>query len=80
MENLKGTFISGVNGELIEVTNIKEALSQAKSAINFNETLLRERKVNPDTIIFPQALKEWKFILIQLEKLEMKLKAKKKIK
>jgi hypothetical protein len=70
-----GVFISDINGNPIEVTDIKGALEQAKGGIAFHEAKMKAYKKNQSVIIFPNEYKYWVHILSQLEKLEMKLNA-----
>jgi hypothetical protein len=65
-------YITDINKKLVEVTDYKEALSQAKGAINFLEgKQKRFDQGHKDEIIFPDSLANWKYILIQLEKLAL---------
>ena len=75
MEELKGVYINGYNGELIQITNIDEALRQARGAVSFHDNKMKNKKINPETIIYPEAQKEWVHNLLELEKLEMKFKS-----
>lgn len=70
-----GVFISDINGNQIEVTDIKGALEQAKGGIAFHEAKMKAYKQNQSVIIFPNEYKYWMHILSQLEKVEMKLNA-----
>ena len=73
-KELEGTFINNLDGYLIKVTNLEGALREARGGVHFNEEKIRRSKTDPEEIIFPQALKEWKHILLELEKLETKFK------
>lgn len=70
-----GVFISDINGNKIEVTDIKGALEQAKGGISFHEAKMKAHQKDNKVIIFPNEYKYWMHILSQLEKLEMKLNA-----
>jgi hypothetical protein len=72
MAELKGVYITDIDGNAIEVTDIDAALAEARGAVRFNEEKIRRHKTNPEEIIFPQALKNWKHILLELELVEMK--------
>ena len=74
MEKLEGAYINGYNGELIQITNIEQALIEAKGAVHFHDVKMNRHKTDPEEIIFPEAQKEWKHNLLELEKLELKLK------
>ena len=73
MEDLKGTYINGFNGELIKITDIDDALHQAKSAVSFHERKVKTYKEDSEVLIYPEAQKEWIHNLLELEKLKMKL-------
>ena len=70
---LKETFISDIDGNPLEVTDLEGALHEAKSAISFLEDKERAHKKNPEVIIFPKALKFWKHVLLELQKLAIKI-------
>lgn len=68
-----GVFISDINGNQIEVTDIKGVLEQAKGAIAFHEAKIKANQKDNKVIIFPNEYKYWIHILSQLEKVEMKI-------
>ncbi|MDP2692746.1 MAG: hypothetical protein Q8O88_03860 [bacterium] len=73
---LYGAFIQSIEGTLIQVTDYKKALQQAKDAVAWHEE--RKRIVcdylhpdNRNVCYFPDAHKEWEHNLFQLEKLAL---------
>jgi hypothetical protein len=72
---MEGVFITDINGKIIQVTDIKGALNQAKGAISFHEIKLKGAEKDKSVIIFPDELKYWQHVLLQLEKVEIKIKA-----
>lgn len=72
---MAGTFIQSNDGELIEVADLDTALSQAKECSHWHDLRKIEKKNNPNVLYFPKAHAYWIHVLLQLEKLKLKLKA-----
>lgn len=73
-KKLEGAFIQSIDGCLIQVTDYKKALQNAKDAVGWHEERKKivEDYMNPDcrnVLYFPDAHKEWSHNLWQLEKL-----------
>jgi hypothetical protein len=74
MKPLEGTYISNRQGEEVKVTDFEEALKQAKEAVTWNQRRIIDHKTNKEVIPFPEALADWEHILLELQKLEQRLK------
>lgn len=70
---LSGMFILDLDGKEIEVLNLKEAISQCKAAVAFHDECIKNRKTDPDAIMFKGLKEYWEHSLFELEKIEMKM-------
>jgi len=61
--------IADINGKQIEFENISAALGECKEAIRFLEEKERAKKQDHFTITYPEALANWKYKLLEIEKL-----------
>ena len=67
---MRKLFITRRDGTRAEVTDLDAAISQAKGAIQFHESKEAHRKETGEGIIFPDAHKDWKHDLNELEQLK----------
>ncbi len=67
-----GVYILSLEGEEVEVTDPKEALSQAKMFVRWHEVAKREASTNKNVFYCEDAHKSWKHSLQELEKIQIK--------
>jgi len=73
---MKPRFIKNIRGELVEITNFKLALKEARDAVRWHR-IRKEIKydyMHPDKdniIYFPEAHKSWEYILNKLKNLNI---------
>ena len=69
---LKGVFISGIEGNSMEVTDYYGAVKQTKQALKFHEEC-EKNKDNPNVFYFKDAHESWKYTEKELINLGFKL-------
>ena len=71
-QNTTGQFIKGLDGEILEVTDLDKALEQSSNMCIMHEECKNEKKNNPQTIYYEDAHAYWSHIHIRLTELKEK--------